>query len=112
MFLNDIKHTRNEMDQITFIKEISDNISGMEEVVILFLLFLFIIVDSEGCRVSGAWARGLQWVAHGAGGEDQHLPGQRHPQHGVGSRIVNCTNVSVIVSEILSYPVFTQTSWF
>lgn len=33
MFLSDIKHSRNELDQVGFIKEIQNNIASMEEVV-------------------------------------------------------------------------------
>ena len=35
MFLSDIKHSRNELDQVGFIKEIQDNIASMEEVTIM-----------------------------------------------------------------------------
>ena len=35
MFLSDIKHSRNELDQVGFIKEIQDNITSMEEVTIM-----------------------------------------------------------------------------
>ena len=35
MFLSDIKHSRNELDQVSFIKEIQDNITSMEEVTIM-----------------------------------------------------------------------------
>ena len=35
MFLSDIKHSRNELDQVGFIKEIQNNITSMEEVIII-----------------------------------------------------------------------------
>ena len=35
MFLSDIKHSRNELDQVGFTKEIQNNIASMEEVTIL-----------------------------------------------------------------------------
>ena len=38
MFLSDIKHSRNELDQVGFIKEIQNNITSMEEVIIIISL--------------------------------------------------------------------------
>ena len=37
MFLSDIKHSRNELDQASFIKEIQDNIASLEEVSITMI---------------------------------------------------------------------------